>query len=1468
MPHLIQCPGCKSKLKASEKHYGKTLACPKCKAKIRVPAPGKSDGPKKAAPPSADPAAKRTDQTPKSDAGVTAGDSAPTGSTPDDFFGASLPDFPASQDASDLSSSPFVDLSTDGGDHNDSGAGIPAGSTEPSFGSTVVDAGSGGGSGDLDLANLDLPLGADAPAAPAPQFQQPVSPVAPNQAAKEEKSGASTSITSNKLVVGLVAAAVALVLLVGVALMFWGPGGDKENVIAEVQSESPASADSASADSVSEDQPETVSADTGPATPDPQGDETEVAAPSEAAPTTPAVEEMPEGQGDEPAQQAGEKPTASEEPRPAQPDVRQRPQGPTPAFQQPNLAIEDVPDGDQFILGQEPLGAKKDASNGPGIVIEMPSLSGYVAFSPSTGELAILQAQGVYILKEAFFRGDTNAYLGPVKLPEFKGTKYLQFKRYKGIVYLLVSAPNKIWVLDARTLQLATTGVARFFDMRHSRANHVSNVDPKSLTLMATNDETDPLVYTTFGRSSGRYTTINLETGKVNFSHEASLNPLNVRRTFDYSVIRDPYGRIDNKITLTPEPDDEVQIRRKGEVTPLQFPPDRYWFVARDHYKLYFIDRMERSSVKQLPLPPALASSNPDSSNTPFTKTFYDGARNRLVFFASTSRDHLKSKGAKTNTYSFWVLPIDQAKLSDRIALSIDPKFPRDPETLEPGVPYSISLGVKDPRVKVSLMNGPEGAVVEGDQLKWTPTLDDVGIVNFQFKMTDASGARADIHESSCRVSIPPYPLRFIAHDARISPDGKHAAMWINQIEDEGDPDRYRRGRIAIVQTTDRRVLVDDWIPMRLKDVALGSEFAVLVGLDGYSIEVRRLSDWSLVARHNLTAAVTDAEIIAGKLLLSVQPSPTQSTGAVYAHLLDLPNLDQGPGAQFIGQSFKMDSVRQTDSSWRIGGSLLDGALEKPLSIPSLASTGIKQLNRSRVQPKVEYYGSGSKTPSDSPPSYFKPPREPNRTPPNSVSIGEAIVKVIETEENRSRERIVKLNSASGPFGEQSVKVASYRWSGGGARIMHAADTVLLVANRHLYSFKASDIGIDATESSEAQFSARTESLISSLSTRRPTPIKLEISGGTPPYKAEATLVFRKRDHGVIKVNGVSILVDGKKLDELVFTSEGTYSPQRELFSQSSSLDQTTSHVDELNSYAKEVNTKLAPFMNPPPRGFPLCFIIDIKVSDAEGKQIEFAHPVVLDHSGKEWMTLAKNADARRQQIEVSRAQAQSNQPLNDRQRMQAMIGDYPFAKKIPLRKPELPFVWNVATPQELSNQIRQHWPPKNLETREFKADGLAAYALLTNSEWKGQVEANLEWEHRDGTKHKSVLSGLSRGTLSFKSGTGPREVSLRLISNDSAVKVFEIFRPKLKGLSVQERVDAKETESFRRINMADNALGMGVEGFQRDFGCLPPRAIVDQNGKPLLSWRVTSSFLIWAMKTCFHFFIWMSHGTASTTPS
>lgn len=684
------------------------------------PAPGKSDGPKKADRKGADPA-------PKPDAGVTPNDAAPIGSTPDDFFGASLPDFPSNQDASDLSSSPFDDLSTDGGDHNGSGASIPAGSTEPSFGSTGVDAGSGGVPGDLDLGNLDLPFGADTPAAPTPQFQQPVAAVASNQAAKEEESEASTSITSNKLVVGLVAAAVALVLLVGVALMFWGPGGDKENVIAEVQSESPASADSASADP-----PETVSADTGPATPDPQADETAVAATPEAEPTTPAVEEMPEGQRDELAAQAGEKPTASEEPRSTESDARQRPPSATRPFQQPNLAIEDVPDGDQFILGQEPLGAKKDASNGPGIVIEMPSLSGYVAFSPSTGELAILQAEGVYILKEAFFRGDTNAYLGPVKLPEFKGTKYLQFKRYKGIVYLLVSAPNKIWVLDARTLQLATTGVARFFDMRHSRSNHVSNVDPKSLALMATNDETDPLVYTTFGMSSGRYTTINLETGKVNFSHEASLNPLNVRRTFDYSVIRDPYGRIDKKITLTPEPDDEVQIRRKGEVTPLQFPPDRYWFVARDHYKLYFIDRVQRSLVKQFPLPPALASSNPDSSNTPFTKTFYDGDRNRLVLFGFTSRDHLKRKGAKTNTYSFWVLPIDQAKLSDRIALSIDPELPRDPDSLEPGVPHVISVGVKDPRVKVSLMNGPEGAVVEGDQLKWTPTLDDIGMVNFQ----------------------------------------------------------------------------------------------------------------------------------------------------------------------------------------------------------------------------------------------------------------------------------------------------------------------------------------------------------------------------------------------------------------------------------------------------------------------------------------------------------------------------------------------------------------------------------------------------------------------------------------------------------------------------------------------------------------------------------------------------------------
>ena len=169
------------------------------------------------------------------------------------------------------------------------------------------------------------------------------------------------------------------------------------------------------------------------------------------------------------------------------------------------------------------------------------------------------------------------------------------------------------------------------------------------------------------------------------------------------------------------------------------------------------------------------------------------------------------------------VLPIDQLDLPDRPILVMNPTFPKGDDSLEPGRSHVIPLGVDDPRIKVSLIAGPDGAEVKGNELHWTPAHEDVGLVKLQFKLGEEGDTRSTIHEVDCRVGVRPYPIDFKFIETRLSVDGRHAMAWRNQIEERNGG--FVRGKFAVVQTDDHLVLHEGPIQMKLKDAALSDEF-------------------------------------------------------------------------------------------------------------------------------------------------------------------------------------------------------------------------------------------------------------------------------------------------------------------------------------------------------------------------------------------------------------------------------------------------------------------------------------------------------------------------------------------------------------------------------------------------------------------------------------------------------------------
>ena len=113
------------------------------------------------------------------------------------------------------------------------------------------------------------------------------------------------------------------------------------------------------------------------------------------------------------------------------------------------------------------------------------------------------------------------------------------------------------------------------------------------------------------------------------------------------------------------------------------------------------------------------------------------------------------------------------------------------------------------------------------------------------------------------------------------------------------------------------------------------------------------------------------------------------------------------------------------------------------------------------------------------------------------------------------------------------------------------------------------------------------------------------------------------------------------------------------------------------------------------------------------------------------------------------------------------------------------------------------------------------------------------EWTLVDKTKVKGQFDGCS---LSSGRGLKINIVSPDEYGRDQVVKEITIPFEYLSQSSLRDAMDDLRSMP-RRSNFqsyADKtAIGNAVEAFINDFGCLPPAAIVDTNGSPILSWRV-----------------------------
>ena len=231
-----------------------------------------------------------------------------------------------------------------------------------------------------------------------------------------------------------------------------------------------------------------------------------------------------------------------------------------------------------FTVGTDEFEVETVEHDGPGLLLHMQHSFAFQSFSPNSGMMAAQSGGSIRLFSPDFFTGNTKKPVARLDIPKEPSGFKFQLKDFQNHTYLLISRPSEVWVLDAETLKAPATGVPVYFDLHHPHNRRdETNHDPRSYPLTSTNDQNDPQVYF---RTRHWSRSFDLSTGKVNFESSGS------------NSVSTDFG-IPSRLTVEPDKDDEIQIRRKGAVAKLVVPPNRSWFVGRDLQKLYFLDRAE-----------------------------------------------------------------------------------------------------------------------------------------------------------------------------------------------------------------------------------------------------------------------------------------------------------------------------------------------------------------------------------------------------------------------------------------------------------------------------------------------------------------------------------------------------------------------------------------------------------------------------------------------------------------------------------------------------------------------------------------------------------------------------------------------------------------------------------------------------------------------------------------------------------
>ncbi len=366
----------------------------------------------------------------------------------------------------------------------------------------------------------------------------------------------------------------------------------------------------------------------------------------------------------------------------------------------------------------------------------------------------------------------------------------------------------------------------------------------------------------------------------------------------------------------------EAQLRR-----PICYFQDRPVIINWDSDGIAAWSYNTNKPWSQLKLPQDIRVPRPPPSRVPIGPE--RAAPYPTSYFASPSDNAVLVCGGR----NIAVVPLEALNVQDQPFLHADIELPI---RLPIDQPMAARVRPWDVRATLHLQDAPEGMVLDGQTLRWTPRADQLGPTRVNLRLKWGELERIDTMDLNVvrpSVTLPflsaPSTSRRTSGAPRVSESGRTAVVWVSN-----QPDAVHSGpptaEVAVIDLAKLEVRKVRTLLRDVADAALNDEHVYLAHKSTAMITALHTGDLTDAGSTHLS---TPAETIAliGPNVLMARSRSSEPWSIFEAHSLS-PLRDEGLPLGF-SSPHSGDQPRRLTDGWYLGGCVFDSTLSQPLFV-------------------------------------------------------------------------------------------------------------------------------------------------------------------------------------------------------------------------------------------------------------------------------------------------------------------------------------------------------------------------------------------------------------------------------------------------------------------------------------------------------------------------------------------------------